>query len=189
MVAEHVCSPKQFDKRFYAHLSHHLSTMDPGGNVANPNYPADLLVRLTSHRQNNDLPLARRERLQSRTDRGELAIDFAPRSGFVNCQQYGLDQGLISIWFGQKLYRAGFHGLDGHLYVRVTRQENHWRSNTAAPEFSLKIQSARTSQPDIENNATWYVAMLPLPIFPRRGIQLDLQRSGFQQALQRFANR
>jgi len=63
----------------------------------------------------------------------------------------GTQQRIIAEWLRQKLDSPRLHGLDGHRYVTVTRNEDDRHVNPIAGDAFLQIQTIETWKRNIKD--------------------------------------
>src|SRR6516165_12006030 len=76
-----------------------------------------------------------------------------PSAGALNAASHRIKQFLISKWFGQEFYGAGFHGPYRHGDIAMAGDEHDWCVNVSFRELGLKVETAWSGQPDIQNDA------------------------------------
>src|SRR5262249_11372525 len=95
---------------------------------------------------------------------------------------------LIAKRLGQKIDRAGFHGLDRHGNVAVAGHEYDRNSDARLGELSLKIEPAQPRQSDIEYEAACHIGKLASQQVRGRAECLHPKVDRAKQPSERFAH-
>src|SRR5260370_26526172 len=96
---------------------------------------------------------------------------------------------LIAKRLGQKIDRAGFHGLDGHGYIAVAGHEYDRNMDIRLGELGLEIEPAYSRQSDVEHEAARHVGKVASPEIPGRAECPGLESDRAKQASERLAHR
>ena|SRR6266851_851439 len=99
-----------------------------------------------------------------------------------------LQQVLVADGFGQELHGTGLHGSNRHRDIGVTADEDDRQMNICFDQIFVKIQSASSGQPDIENKASRRVWAGVSQEFLHGAEQFDAQAYRSEEALERRAD-
>src|SRR3989441_7978204 len=116
----------QIGERVSLHLSHHLTSVGLYRDLADVELATDLFIQQAGGYQGHDLPFARSERLVTVPEGPYLRLATKCGLAALDGVSDGTQQNVIADWLRQELDSARFHGLDGHWYVTVTRNEDDW---------------------------------------------------------------
>src|SRR5271168_1828127 len=128
-----------------------MSTMDLHGDLADTQFSRDLLVHQTSRDEGYYLPLARSQRvMQDSQVRNHLLV---VASFLISLERlsHSIQYVLVPEGLGQEINGSGFHRLDRHRDVAMTRHEDDRNANTCLGQFGLKVEAADTRQPDVQD--------------------------------------
>jgi hypothetical protein len=82
--------------------------MNASGDLADVHLAGNLLVRAPDSQQRYDLPLAGCQGRESLLELRHHLLFGTPSAGALNAASHRIKQFLISKWFGQEFYGAGF---------------------------------------------------------------------------------
>src|SRR5262249_27057762 len=114
----------------------------------------DLLVDLALHHPLEDLPLARRQRVEQFTQRIELLLLSARRYVLHQRLLDHAEQILRRHWLGEKVLRARLDGPHSRRNVGVAGQEDDRHRGAELAQAILQIRSAQTRDAHVEKNAS-----------------------------------
>src|SRR5712671_4406081 len=166
-----------------------MATMDLHRDLCDAEFGRDLLVHETIGDVCHHLPLARGQRVQqdSQFRNGPLAI----ASFLISLERpdHGIQDILVTERLRQEVDGSGFHCLDRHRDVTVTRHKDDRDANIRLSQFGLKVETADPRQPDIEDQAACNIRYLDLPKFAGRTEQLDAQAYRSEKTAESRAHR
>jgi hypothetical protein len=81
-----------------------------------------------------------------------------------------------------------FHGPDGHMDIRMSADENHWRFTMGLEQVSLKIEATATRQQNIQNETFGLYPWLSLQESLHAAVSLDRKSHEIDQATQRLSD-
>lgn len=118
-----------------------------------PQRMGDLLVEEPLDHLLHDLGLTRREGPGEGFECGHTRALGAARPIPIDRDGDRVQHVLIAERLGQKIERAGLHGLDTHGNVAVTGHEDDRHAIAQGDQLRLQIEAAGSGQPDIQNQA------------------------------------
>src|SRR5258708_37570212 len=119
----------------------------------------------------------------------ELLLVLSPAAIALERRGDRMQHVLIAKRLGQKIDRAGFHGLDGHGYIAVAGHEYDRNMDIRLGELGLEIEPAYSRQSDVEHEAARHVGKVASQEIRRRAERLDLEPDRAKQASERLAHR
>src|SRR5262245_57023953 len=126
------------------HLHRGLGDADLVGN---------LFAQTAARHLNHNLALPWAERGEPLSKGGQILVIFPPGTIARETDLNGVEEILIAERFGQELDGAPFHGLHGHRYVAVSRDEDDRDFPVCRNELALKIEAALVWHSDVEHEA------------------------------------
>src|SRR6266581_4662405 len=143
----------QISERVSLHLSHHLTSVCLHCNLAYAEFPTDLFIQQTGNHQRHNLPLTMCERLVTVPERPCLCFTTKCGLAALDGVSDGTQQHIVAEWLRQELDSARFHGLDGHWYVTVTRNEDDRHVDPIAGDAFLQIETIETWKRNVKYEA------------------------------------
>src|SRR4051812_45933319 len=160
--------------------------MNFDGDFAGPQVISNLLVEHARDHERHDFSFAGRQRLIVLSQISDLILLLTRHPVTVQRLVDRVQQILVPKRFGQELHRAEFHGLHGHRDISVTSNKDDGDTNPSVGQLALKIETASSRQPDIQNQTTWTVNTLVAQELLWRTKSLGAQANRLQHALNRL---
>src|SRR6266852_7819758 len=143
----------QIGERVSLHLSHHLTSVCLYCDLADVELATDLFIQQAGGYQGHDLPFARRERRVTVPERPYLRLATKCGLTALDGASDSTQQHIIAEWLRQEFDSARLHGLDGHRYVTVTRNEDDRHVDPIAGDAFLQIETIETWKRNVEYEA------------------------------------
>src|SRR6266478_2618985 len=131
----------QIGERVSLHLSHHLTSVCLYRDLADVELATDLFIQQAGGYQGHDLPFARREQCVTVPERPYLRLATKCGLAALDGVSDGTQQHIIAEWLRQELDSARLHGLDGHRYVTVPRNEDDRHVDPIAGDAFLQLET------------------------------------------------
>src|SRR5207253_1038163 len=179
----------QFSHRLGAHLPHELAAMDLHGSLTDPDFSGDLFIEQARNYQGQNLSLPGCQRFQAFSQNSNFCLSLPSVTIPLQPDLNRVQQILIAERLRQELDSPRLHRSHGHRDIAVGSNEDNWNRDVGLCQLPLKIEPAKARQPDVENQTTRHIPTPAAQEFLSRLEQLDLQTHGFNQALDRAANR
>src|SRR5215471_4655327 len=185
---EHFRHPHQVGQRARGHFPHDMPAMDLDGNLAQPQFARDLFVHQAGGDQAHHLAFAFGQAVEACPQLRCSLLVLAPASIALERGGDRIQHVLIAKRLGQKIDRAGFHGLDRHRDVAVAGHEYDGNMDVRLGELGLEIEAAEPGQSHIEHEAACHVGKLASQQVRGRAERLDPETDRTKQASERFAH-
>src|ERR1700722_18371992 len=118
----------------------------------------------------------------------DYLVSFAPLPIPSNRRHHSVQHFLLAKRLGQKIDRSTLHGPDSHRDVAMTSHEDDWNVDVSLGQLGLKVQPARSGQPDVKDQTTGDVWQLAVQHFGCRTERLNLQAYRLKKIGQRPAH-
>src|SRR5205814_877427 len=138
----------------------YVPTMDLHSDFAGPKLGSYLFIEHARNYQAHDLALACGQRLVMLTQLGTFSVLMTHQAVAIQSLVNRIQQVLVTKGLGQKLDRAGFHGLHGHRNIAVTGDEDDGNAQAGVSQLALKIQTVNSRKSYVQNQAAWTVRPL-----------------------------
>jgi hypothetical protein len=146
-----------------------MTAMNFYGDFSKSGFGCNLLIHQPGGNQGHDFPLARTYGFQPRSQIGQLRLAYTPFAVTFDGGCHCIQHILIAKWLGQKVDRTSFHRSDRHGDIAMTSHENYWNIDVGVRQLRLKIQTADSWQPDVQDQAARDIWKRGLKEFRSRG--------------------
>src|SRR6266481_3279207 len=177
----------QIGERVSLHLSHHLTSVGLYRDLADVELATDLFIQQPGGYQRHDLPFARSERLVTVPEGPYLRLATKCGLAALDGVSDGTQQHIVAEWLRQELDSARLHGLDGHRYVTVTRNEDDRHVDPIAGDAFLQIETIEAWKRNVKYEAARNKDPWAAEKFLRGREYLRQPAFAANQQLQRFA--
>src|ERR1700730_1723423 len=160
--------------------------MNLDGDLADAEVCGDLLVQAPGYDQSHDLPLTRRQNVETRAQLCDAFLILKPCTISCKTELDGVKQILIAEWFCQELDRTALHRLYRHRNVAMPGDEDDRQFTLGRRDLALEVEPALSGQPDVEHQAGRAGRPAGLEEFVHRAEQVDLKPDGSKQATKRL---
>src|SRR5579864_1956139 len=143
----------QIGERVSLHLSHHLTSVCLYRDLADVELATDLFIQQTGNHQRHNLPLTMCERRVTVPERPYLRLATKCGLAALDGVSDSTQQHIIAEGLRQELDSACLHGLDGHRYVTVTRNEDDRHVDPIAGDAFLQIEAIETWEGHVKYEA------------------------------------
>ena len=116
--------PAELGKRAGLHLLHRPASMHLHRSLGDPDIVGNLFAQAAASNLNNDLALPGTEGPEALPQNRQIPVGLPPCMIAREPELDGVEKVLIAERLGQELNRPPFHGLHGHRYVAVSRDED-----------------------------------------------------------------
>src|SRR5215471_9964881 len=113
-----------------------------------------LLVQVTGHDMEHDVPLAGAKRVEALPERSQCPFSLSTGAIASEARLNSVKQVLVTERLCEELYGAALHRLDGHRHVGVRCDENDRHLPFRGGEVPLKLKTASPRHPHIEYDAS-----------------------------------
>src|SRR5215831_1047555 len=185
---EHFRHPHQVGQRARGHFPHDMPAMDLDGNLAQSQFARDLFVHQAGGDQAHHLAFAFGQAVEACPQLRCLLLILAPAAIALERGGDRIQHVLIAKRLGQKIDRAGLHGLDRHGDVAVAGHEYDRNMDVRLGELGLEVEPAQPGQSHIEHEAACNVGKLASQQVRGRAERLDPEIDRTKQASERFAH-
>src|SRR5215510_13820258 len=185
---QHFRHPHEIGERARGHCPHDMPAVDLDGNLAQPQFAGDLLVHQAGSDKPHHLAFALGQAVEACPQVCEALLVLAPAAIALDRRGDCVQHVLIAEGLGQKIDRAGFHGLDGHGDIAVAGHEYDGNMDVRLGEFGLEIEPAHPRQSDVEHEAACHIGKLASQKVRGRAERLDPEADRSEQAAERLAH-
>src|SRR5258708_24060334 len=123
-------------------------------DLADVELATNLFIQQTGGYHGHNLPFAMRERLVTVPERACLCFTTKCGLAALDGVSDGTQQHFVAEWLRQELDGARLHGLDGHWYVPVPRNEDDRHIDPIAGDAFLQIETIETWKRNVKYEAT-----------------------------------
>jgi len=152
-------------------------------------FSRSLFIEHAGDDHGDDFVLSWRERFEALSQGCNFAFSLASRAISVQCDLNRIQQVLVAERLGKELDGSSLHRPHGHRDVTVGANKDNRDIVLSLSQFALKVESAYSRQPNVEDKATGYILALALQKLLGSSEQLHLQSYRLDEPLNRPANR
>src|SRR3982751_2358185 len=178
----------QLGQRSRLHLSHRAAAMCLDRDLADVELAAHLLVEQPGNDKRHDLSFTATEAGVPITERSQFGFLTECRPAALNGASDGFEQRVVAYRLGQEFHRSRFHGLHGHRYVSIARNEDDGHVIPVALDSLLDVHSAEVRQMDVQHQATGCELLRAVEELPRGLERLSAPTGESDERSKRFAN-
>src|SRR6202030_417947 len=143
----------QISQRFRQHFVHDVTAMKLDSFLSGSQFRGDLFIEHSRNDTRRHFALTRRKKYVTRTQPRQLSLQVARSAIAPNRLLDGVEQILLAKRLGKKPDRTGFHRLQRHRDITVTRNEDDRNLNAGCDHLPLQIQAAQPGQTHVEQYA------------------------------------
>src|SRR5262245_38701521 len=115
---------------------------------------SDLLIEHARDSHPEDIPLLTGQRLKALLQLYAFLFLFTPGAVPLQCEMNRIQEIQVAERLGQEFDCPRFHCADAHRNVTVAGNEHYRNTNVSRRKLALKIQSAQSTQPNVQHKAT-----------------------------------
>jgi len=160
-------------------LNREFAEFEAGGN---------LFVRSTGDDLTHDYLLTRRQQGKSSLDIRKNSNGLPTRLIAVDAEVNGVNQFLVTKWFGQELNCTGFNRSDGHRNIPMPGNKNDGKIDAQFRQFMLEIKSVHPWESDVKDDTSRHIWQRKFKklIGGAEGLHIELNRTN--KTIERFTD-
>src|SRR5215469_7148470 len=146
-----------------------------------------LLVQVTGHNMEHDVPLTGAERVKALPERSQFPFTFSTGTVASETSLNSVKQLLVTERFCEELQRTALHRLHRHLHVGVRCDEDDRHLPVCSRKVALKLKTASPWHSDVEYEASRPLRRIGLEKIGNRRKLPGMQPDRSQQPRDRIA--
>src|SRR5262249_18796878 len=146
--------PAELGKRTRLHLPHQVGAMHLHCGFGDADMAGSLLVQVTGHNMEHDVPLAGAKRVEALPERSQCPLALSTVAIASEAGIDGVKQILITEWLCEELQGTALHRLHRHRHVGVRCDENDRHLPVCSGKLALKLKTTSPRHPHIEYEAS-----------------------------------